>query len=58
MTCSGNSEETCGGSYSMDIYAQVPSYLGCFSDPADGRILEREASSADMTAEVRNLLNQ
>ncbi|CAM9620770.1 unnamed protein product [Ectocarpus sp. 6 AP-2014] len=52
MTCSGDSDEICGGSYSMDVYAQDPSYLGCFSDPADGRIFEREASSDDMTAEA------
>ncbi|CAM9507519.1 unnamed protein product [Ectocarpus fasciculatus] len=52
MACSGNAEEICGGFYSMDVYAKDPSYLGCFSDPADGRIFERGASSDDMTAEA------
>ncbi|CAN0303355.1 unnamed protein product [Ectocarpus sp. 6 AP-2014] len=35
MPCSGNSGETCGGSYSMDVYAHDPAYLGCFQDSAD-----------------------
>ena len=52
MTCSGNSDETCGGSYSMDVYAQDPAYLGCFSDPAEGRMFVWESSTTAMTAEV------
>lgn len=52
MPCSGNSDENCGGSYSMDVYAHDPTYLGCFSDPADGRIFVFESSTSSMTAEV------
>ncbi|CAB1112589.1 unnamed protein product [Ectocarpus sp. CCAP 1310/34] len=52
MPCSGNSEESCGGSYSMDVYAQDPAYLGCFSDPADGRMFVWESSNTAMTAEA------
>ncbi|CAM9844163.1 unnamed protein product [Ectocarpus fasciculatus] len=56
MTCSGNSEETCGGSYSMNVYAQDPAYLGCFSDPAESRMFLSESSTSAMTAEVCALL--
>ncbi|CAM9363879.1 unnamed protein product [Ectocarpus fasciculatus] len=52
MPCGGDAYDMCGGSYSMDIYSVDPSYLGCFSDPADSRIFVWEASSNDMTAET------
>ncbi|CAN0158496.1 unnamed protein product, partial [Ectocarpus sp. 13 AM-2016] len=53
MSCSGDSDEICGGFYSMTVYENPESdYLGCYSDPADDRIFERMASSDDMTAEV------
>ena len=36
----------------MDVYAQDPAYLGCFSDPAEGRMFVWESSTTAMTAEV------
>ncbi|CAM9353324.1 unnamed protein product, partial [Ectocarpus fasciculatus] len=32
--------------------SDIPSYLGCFSDPADNRVFELTTSTAAMTAEV------
>ncbi|CAN0353187.1 unnamed protein product, partial [Ectocarpus sp. 6 AP-2014] len=53
ISCSGDSDEICGGFYSMTVYENLESdYLGCYSDPADDRVFERIASSDDMTAAV------
>ncbi|CAN0168657.1 unnamed protein product, partial [Ectocarpus sp. 13 AM-2016] len=58
MSCSGDSSEVCGGSYSMNVYASLdveePIYLGCYSDPpADNRLFELLVdSSENMTAAV------
>lgn len=53
MPCSGDSEETCGGFYSMSVYAHDPAYLGCFQD-SDSRIMYYSYESDSMTAEVSN----
>ncbi|CAM9382480.1 unnamed protein product, partial [Ectocarpus sp. 8 AP-2014] len=57
MPCSGDSEETCGGYYSMSVYAHDPAYLGCFQD-SDSRIMsysyESDSMTADACAEVCN----
>ncbi|CAM9703594.1 unnamed protein product [Ectocarpus fasciculatus] len=52
MPCGGDTYDMCGGSNSMDIYSIDPSYIGCFSDPADSHIFVWQASSDDMTAET------
>ncbi|CAN0230057.1 unnamed protein product [Ectocarpus sp. 12 AP-2014] len=60
MPCGGDADEICGGFYAMSVYENDvedveiddPSYLGCYSDPADSRVFVQEISSASMTAEV------
>ncbi|CAM9145257.1 unnamed protein product [Ectocarpus sp. 12 AP-2014] len=60
MPCGGDADEICGGSYAMSIYENDaddgeiddPSYLGCYSDPADSRVFVQGISSASMTAEI------
>ncbi|CAB1103402.1 unnamed protein product [Ectocarpus sp. CCAP 1310/34] len=56
--CGGNDDEICGGFYAMSVYENAkiddPSYLGCYSDPADSRMFVQDISSDAMTAEVSN----
>ncbi|CAM9843168.1 unnamed protein product [Ectocarpus sp. 12 AP-2014] len=70
MPCGGDADEICGGFYAMSVYendvdggetddvddgeTEDPSYLGCYSDPADNRVFVQDISSAAMTAEVSN----
>ena len=63
MSCAGDPDEFCGGFYAMSVYQNdvddgddgeidEPSYLGCYSDPADNRVFVQDISSDAMTAEV------
>ncbi|CAM9620491.1 unnamed protein product [Ectocarpus sp. 6 AP-2014] len=63
MPCGGDANEICGGFYTMSVYendvddgeteeTEDPSFLGCFSDPADSRVFVQDISSDAMTAEV------
>ncbi|CAM9715355.1 unnamed protein product [Ectocarpus sp. 12 AP-2014] len=60
MPCGGDADEICGGFYAMSVYendvddgeTEDPSYLGCYSDPADSRVFVQDISSAAMTAEI------
>ncbi|CAM9680684.1 unnamed protein product [Pylaiella littoralis] len=69
-SCSGDSSETCGGSYAMSVYSRgdaIPppsttsggdeyEYSGCYADPEDGRSMAKEADSDAMTAAFCSLL--
>ncbi|CAM9879724.1 unnamed protein product, partial [Ectocarpus fasciculatus] len=54
--CAGDADEICGGFYAMSVYENDvvdggeivdPSYLGCFSDPADNRVFVQDISLDD-----------
>ncbi|CAM9126243.1 unnamed protein product, partial [Ectocarpus sp. 4 AP-2014] len=68
MRCTGDTDQICGGYNAMSVYEinsddgetddvdggeiDDPSYLGCYSDPADNRVFVQDISFAAMTAEV------
>ncbi|CAN0400855.1 unnamed protein product [Pylaiella littoralis] len=60
MPCSGDADQTCGGSYEMNVYevytepADDYTTLGCFSDPRDGdRVMEVMITAATpMSTEI------
>lgn len=63
--CAGNSDEICGGRNAMSVYSSGsgpapapvpdtsgPTYIGCFADTKDDRIMTDKMSSSSMTSEV------
>ncbi|CAN0380528.1 unnamed protein product, partial [Ectocarpus sp. 12 AP-2014] len=61
MPCGGDADEICGGFWAMSVYENDdddgeiddPSYLGCYSNPAESRVFVQDIPSAAMTAELR-----
>lgn len=62
MPCAGDENEVCGDRSVMSVYrygfeSPTPTpgstYLGCYADVKSDRIMSKEASESNMTAEVR-----